>query len=180
MPEARPPDPPPGRSRGGSLSPPMPRQRNLLVNIERMRREMDELLGDSWAPVAPLSRPGLSGGGFSPRIDVYYCEGPIGGGDSVPKAVVTADLAGVAADAVTLEVSGRMLVVSGRRPVRRTEGRAYQQVEIPTGSFRRAIELGVDVDADSARATFADGLLKVELPVKLPESTARQVPIEPS
>ena len=41
-----------------------------------------------------------------------------------------------------------MLVVSGRRPVRETEGRAYQQVEIPTGGFRRAVELGVDVEAE--------------------------------
>lgn len=156
----------------------MARQRNLLVNIERMRREMDELLGDSFAPT-PLTRPGQAGGGFSPRVDVYYCEGPIGGeGEPIPKAVVTADLAGVAADAVNLEVSGRMLVVSGTRPVRRTEGRAYQQVEIPTGTFRRAIELGVEVDAERARATFEDGLLRVELPVRLPDRSARQVPIE--
>lgn len=161
----------------------MARQRNLLVNIERMRREMDELLGDTWAPARPLSRPGS---GFSPRVDVYYCEGPIGGageggeeGESMPKAVVTADLAGVAADAVSLEVSGRTLVISGRRPVRETEGRAYQQVEIPTGSFRRGIELGVDVEAGQARATFEHGLLRVELPIRIPDATAQRVPIEP-
>jgi HSP20 family protein len=154
----------------------MARQRNLLVNIERMRREMDELLGDSWAPARPLAR---QTSGFSPRVDVYYTEGPIGEGDPVPKAVVTADLAGVATDAVSLEVSGRTLLVSGSRPVRETEGRAYQQVEIPTGSFRRAIELGVDVEAESARATFEDGLLRVELPIRLPDATSKRVPIEP-
>lgn len=154
----------------------MARQRNLLINIERMRREMDEMLGDSWAPARPLTR---TGSGFSPRVDVYYTEGPIGDGESVTKAVVTADLAGVAPEAVSLEVSGRTLLVSGRRPVRETEGRAYQQVEIPTGSFRRVIELGVDVVAESARATFDEGLLRVELPVKLPETTTRSVPIEP-
>ena len=122
----------------------MARQRNLVVNIERMRRDMDELLGEGWAPVPPLTRGGSD---FHPRVDVYYSEGPIGGsGEAVPKAVVTADLAGVAADAVNIEISGRMLVVSGNRPVRQTEGRAYQQVEIPTGTFRRAVELGVDVD----------------------------------
>lgn len=158
----------------------MARQRNLLVNIERMRREMDELLGDSWAPSAPLAPRGQTSGGFSPRVDVYYCEGPIGEGEPVPKAVVTADLAGIAGDAINLEVSGRMLVISGSRPVRRTEGRAFQQVEIPTGPFRRAIELGVDVDPDQARATFEDGLLRVELPVRLPETTSRRVPIQRS
>ncbi|MBA2522082.1 MAG: Hsp20/alpha crystallin family protein [Solirubrobacterales bacterium] len=158
----------------------MARGRNLLVNIERMRREMDELLGEGWVEAGALGPRGTAGGGFSPRVDVYYCEGPIGDGEGehVPKAIVTADLAGVAADAVNLEISGRMLVVSGCRPVRRTEGRAYQQVEIPTGTFRRAVELGVDVDAERARATFEDGLLRVELPVRLVDVNPRRVPIE--
>ena len=156
----------------------MARQRNLLVNIERMRREMDELLGDSWVASRPLGQPG---GGFSPRVDVYYCEGPIDeGGEPEPKAIVTADLAGVATDAVGLEVSGRTLVITGRRPVRETEGRAYQQVEIPTGAFRRAIDLGVEVDAERARAVFADGLLRVELPIRIPDATSRRVRIEPA
>ena len=100
------------------------------------------------------AEPGRSD--FHPRVDVYYSEGPIGPGegDPIPKAVVTADLAGVGADAVNVEISGRMLVISGTRPVRRREGRAYQQVEIPTGTFRRAIELGVDIDSNRARASF--------------------------
>jgi HSP20 family protein len=155
----------------------MARQRNLVVNIERMRRDMDELLGEGWATVEPRSG-GRSD--FHPRVDVYYSEGPTGPGegDAIAKAVVTVDLAGVGADAVNVEISGRMLVISGTRPVRRTEGRAYQQVEIPTGTFRRAIELGVDVDSNRARAAFENGLLKVELPIELPEATARRVPID--
>jgi HSP20 family protein len=151
----------------------MARQRTMLVNIERMRRDIDELLGEVWAPSGSAAR----GSDFQPRADVYYCES---GETGRPTAVVVADLAGVADDAVNIEVSGRVLLISGRRPVRRTEGRAYQQVEIPTGSFRRAIELGVDIDAADARATFADGLLKVELPIRLPESGSRTVPIEPA
>lgn len=147
----------------------------MLVNIERMRRDMDELLGESWAP-ARAAR----GSDFRPRVDVYYCESGAAGERPRPLAIVVADIAGVAADAVNVELSGRMLVISGQRPVRRTEGRAYQQVEIPTGSFRRAVELGVDVDADAARATFEDGLLRIELPIQMPEPKARKVPIERS
>ena len=154
----------------------MARQRTMLVNIERMRRDMDELLGEGWAP----SRSAARGSDFHPRVDVYYCQAGGTDSESRPQAVVVADLAGVAADAVNIEISGRMLVISGTRPVRRTEGRAYQQVEIPTGSFRRAVELGVDIDTEAARATFEDGLLRVELPIRMPESTARKVPIERS
>ena len=152
-------------------------RRTLLVNIERMRREMDELLGDTWDAATSIGR---QGGGFSPRVDVYYSKEGGEDGEAAPMAVVTADLAGVGSGAVNLEVSGRTLVISGARPVRRTEGRAYQQVETPTGSYPRVIEVGVDVDAERARASFDEGLLRVELPVRLPDSTARRVPIERS
>jgi HSP20 family protein len=149
----------------------MVRQRTMLVNIERMRRDVDELLGAGWTPAR--------GGDFHPRVDVYYCDAGEGE-ERRPQAVVVADIAGVAADAVNVEVAGRMLVIAGKRPVRRTEGRAYQQVEIPTGGFRRAVELGVDVDAEAARATFEDGLLRIELPIRMPEASARKVPVERS
>lgn len=149
----------------------MARQRELLVNIERMRREMDEFFGDAWSRPAAGRRPS----GFTPRVDVYYCKRDEG---EPGLAVVKADLAGVDPDAVSLEISGRELVVSGSRPVRETEGRAYQQVEIPTGPFRRVIELGVEVVADRARATFEDGILRVELPVKVAERSPHKVPIE--
>jgi HSP20 family protein len=152
-------------------------RRTLLVNIERMRREMDELLGDTWDAATSIGRQG--GSGFSPRVDVFYSKEEDAEGKPAPMAVVTADLAGVTREAINLEVSGRTLVISGTRPVRRTEGRAYQQVEIPTGSFRRAIELGVDVDAERAKASFDKGLLRVELPVRLPDP-GRRVPIEPT
>jgi HSP20 family protein len=147
----------------------MARQRSLLVNIERMRREMDELLGESWAPsrVVPRRQPG-----FTPRVDVYICD------SDGPKAIVKADLAGIDPDAVSLEISGRELVISGERPVRELEGRVYQRVEIPTGGFRRTIELGVDVEAERARASFEDGMLRVELPLRVAESPAHRVPIE--
>jgi HSP20 family protein len=145
-------------------------RRTLVLNIERMRREMDELLGDDWHATT-MRRQGT---GFSPRVDVFYSKEE---GDEGPLAVVTADLAGVDPDGVSLEVSGRTLVISGSRAVRKTEGRAYQQVEIPTGPFKRAVELGVDVDAERARASYVDGLLRVELPVRIPDP-GRRVPID--
>ena len=82
--------------------------------------------------------------------------------------MVKVDLAGVDLDAVSLEVRGRALVITGERPVRETEGRVYQQVEIPSGPFRRVVELSVDVDAERAQATYEDGILRIELPSALP------------
>ena len=72
---------------------------------------------------------------------------------------------GFALDDVSLEIRGRVLVISGERKARDTEGRVYQQIEIEHGPFQREIQLGVDVVADQARATYEDGILRVELPV---------------
>jgi HSP20 family protein len=146
----------------------MARQRDPFANFERMRREMDELFGTVWQRPALATRRGR---GFSPRVDVYYCGEP-------PKAIVKADLAGIELSAVSLEVSGRELVISGERAIQETEGRVYQQVEIDTGPFRRVVELGADVEADSATATYRDGVLRVELPLAEPEDKTRRVPIE--
>jgi HSP20 family protein len=152
----------------------MSRQRDLFVNFDRVRREMDELFGDVW------ERTGLAprrASGFSPEVDVYYCnvaddaEGPA-------KAVIKVDVAGVDLAAVSLEVSGRRLVISGERPDQETEGRVYEQLEIASGPFRRIVELSADVEAESARATYEDGILRIELPLVTEVARSRTVPIE--
>jgi HSP20 family protein len=139
-----------------------------FADFARMRREMDQLLGDAWERAGYGQRRET---GFSPRVDVYYCGDP-------RRAVVKVDLAGIDLAAVSLEISGRELVISGERPLSETEGKAYQQMEIPTGSFRRRVELGVDVAAEQARATYEDGILTVELPLRETVTGSRRVPIE--
>jgi HSP20 family protein len=69
-------------------------------------------------------------------------------------------------------------VISGQRPVQETEGRVYQQLEIDSGPFRRIVELQVDVDAERAKATYEDGILRIELPLRDPAEISRRVPIE--
>ena len=147
----------------------MARDRDLLVNFERMRREMDELFGDVWGERGWWSSRQT---GFSPAVDVYYCAG------RPPKAVVKVELAGVNLDTVGLEIVGQELLITGERPVRETEGRVYQQVEIEAGPFRRVVELNADVVAEQARATYEDGILRVELPLRSGGSGARRVPID--
>ncbi len=144
----------------------MPRERDLFANFERMRREMDELFGDVFSRTGFAPRQG-----FSPRVDVYYAGDP-------PRAVVKADLAGVDPAEVGLEVKGRELTIVGERRPQRAEGRVFQQVEIPHGPFRRVVGLGADVVADEARATYEDGILRVEIPVSKATERGRPVPIE--
>jgi HSP20 family protein len=143
-------------------------ERDLFANFDRMRREMDELFGDV------LERSGLARatGAFSPAVDVYYCGDP-------PMAIVEAELAGIDTADLGLEIRGRELVLAGRRSMRDdSRRRAYQQLEVERGPFRRVIALGADVVADEARAVYQDGVLRVELPLARPERRTRTVPVE--
>ena len=154
----------------------MARQRNLLVNIERMRREMDEFLGDTWAAARPLAR---SGSGFSPRVDVYLREGPLGDEPSRsrrPSSPPTSP-ASPPTRSTSRSPAARWSSPASARSARRRAAPTSRSRSRPA-RFRRAIELGVDVEAERARATFEEGLLRVELPIRIPDRTARKVPIE--
>jgi HSP20 family protein len=143
----------------------VPTDRDLFANFERMRREMDELFGDVFGGGWSRGRTA-----FSPAVDVYYAGDP-------PRAVVRAELAGLRASEIELEIRGRELVLAGhRRPHDGEEERVYQQLEVQHGAFRRVVALGADVDADAARASYEDGILIVELPIVSPAGS-RSVPI---
>ena len=141
--------------------------RDLFANFERMRREMDELFGDVFGSVGLTSRRT----GFSPAVDVFYADEP-------PRAVVHAELAGIDAGDLGLEIQGRSLTLTGHRREADTEARVYQQLEIEHGPFRRIVALGADVDAGAASAAYEDGMLIVELPLA-PPSRPQTVRIEP-
>ncbi|MGH2996482.1 MAG: Hsp20/alpha crystallin family protein [Gaiellaceae bacterium] len=143
-------------------------ERDIFANFERMRREMDELFGDVFERRLTPRRHA----GFSPAVDVYYAGEP-------PRAVVRADLAGIDPGSIELEIRGRELVLAGhRRPADDHEERVYQQLEIEHGPFRRVVPLGAEVDPDAARAVYDDGMLVVELPLKV-RGGAHTVPVEP-
>jgi len=135
-------------------------QRDLLINFT-------QISGDSWSRSRYVAR---RSSGFSPNVDVYYCGEP-------QRAVVKVDLAGVSLAQVGIEVSGRHVAIAGERQLQETEGRVYQQVEIPSGPFRRIVELQVEVDAERASATYEDGVLRIELPLRDPGENSRRVPI---
>jgi HSP20 family protein len=137
-------------------------QRDLFAGFERMRREMDELFGDAFE--RRRSR------GFSPRVDVYYTDNP-------PRAVVKVDLAAVDPADIALEIRGRQLMIAGERRPTEAGGRLYQQIEIEHGPFRRVVELGADVVAGEASASYTDGVLQVEIPLAEPDQSVRRVPI---
>lgn len=138
----------------------MARQPDLFSGFERMWREMDELFDGA------LERGRMTGRGFVPRVDVYHC------GEETARVVVEVELPAVDPGAIGLEVRGRHLLVGGERRASDSQTRRYQQLEIAQGPFRRAIDLGADVVADEARATYEQGILRVEIPLARPAPLA--------
>ena len=141
-------------------------ERDLFANFERMRREMDQLFGDVFER-AGMTRRRV---GFLPAVDVAYALDP-------PRAIVTAELAGIDPSEIGLEIEGRKLILTGIRRPTGAQTDVYQQVEIERGQYQRVIELGADVRAQDARAVYEDGMLRVELPLARAEAGARAVPL---
>jgi HSP20 family protein len=77
---------------------------------------------------------------------------------------VTAELPGIAPDAVDLTVRENTLTLkSEREPPTEGEKFEWHRRERPYGSFSRTIQLPFRVDPEQVEARFADGLLEIEL-----------------
>lgn len=151
----------------GSLTHRAMSERDLFANFDRMRREMDELFGDVFER-SSLPRRRV---GHWPPVDVAYASDP-------PRAIVTAELGGVRASEIALQIEGRRLILAGRRGAPSPAGEVYQQVEIERGAFRRVIALRAEVDSERATARYEDGMLRIEVPLQTRAERSRAVPIE--
>jgi HSP20 family protein len=96
------------------------------------------------------------GQGLVPAIDVY---------DTKDAVVIETALPGVNAEDVKLDVENGILTISGSSE-RKTEvdEKDYYRKEIRAGSFMRQVALPSGVKEDQAKASFKDGILKIEMP----------------
>jgi HSP20 family protein len=108
---------------------------------------------------------------WSPKLDVFERDG---------KMVTRVDLPGVKKEDVTVEVGDGQLALSGeRRHDREEQHDNVYRTEREYGSFYRVIPLPDGVTTDDVKATFADGVLEVSMPMPAKtESTTRRIQIE--
>lgn len=109
--------------------------------------------------------------GRRPKVDVQDREGDIR---------VRAELPGVKKDDVDLSVAEDSVTIKASTRQESEEGEPggeFHRREIATGSFSRTVALPAAVDADSAKATFEDGVLELTLP-KREQAKRRQIPVE--
>jgi HSP20 family protein len=89
--------------------------------------------------------------------------------DRDKEVVIRAEMPGLEREDITVDVSDHMLTIRGERK-RQTEEREedYYRREIGTVAFARSLSLPEEVEADSAKAAYRDGVLEVTLPKKAP------------
>jgi len=81
---------------------------------------------------------------------------------------------------VTVEVTDGYLAISGERKTEAEEKKErFYRCEREYRSFYRAVPLPEGVKLEDVRATFADGVLEVSIPLPVrPETTVKKVDIE--
>lgn len=81
------------------------------------------------------------------------------------RVVVHIEVPGLDKENLDIEVHGTTLTVQGEKQFEResTQGR-YRVLQCAYGSFQRSIALPAEVIADQARATYKNGVLRIELP----------------
>jgi HSP20 family protein len=125
---------------------------------------IDRLFDDVWRSVA--SQPVAAA--FAPRLDVVERESEF---------LVNAELPGLEEKDFSIEVHGSVLALRGEKKAEHVERKgACHWSERSYGSFRRVVELPVDVQADRASASFKNGVLTITLP-KAESAKVRHIPV---
>ena len=78
--------------------------------------------------------------------------------------VIEFDLPGVSADSIDLDVERNVLTVRAERVARNGDWEALAS-ERPKGAFSRQLVLGDNLDLDRIEAAYADGVLRLVVPV---------------
>lgn len=118
------------------------------------------------APPEATAEPRLL---FNPPIDIY--ETPEG-------LVLYADLPGVTAEGLDLQVQDSRLTLFGRVQQRDPVARQILHQEYQVGDFLRSFILSDEVDHDRIQAKLTNGVLRVELP-RAPRAKPRRIEVSP-
>lgn len=79
--------------------------------------------------------------------------------------VVDAEIPGVNADEIEINVVGDELALSGKiNSTPKREGETLHRQERPSGKFSRTLQLPFRANTDGVRAAFKDGILRISIP----------------
>ena len=95
---------------------------------------------------------------FSPMVDIYETEEGL---------TVVADMPGVAADGLSVDLKDNILTISGKVTAEE-KGKKYLTQEYEMGDYYRKFSLSELIDQEKITASIKDGVLSVKLPKQAP------------
>jgi HSP20 family protein len=138
-------------------------------DVDQFRGEIDRMFDDFFTRI-PFSRS-YGREALMPAVDVS---------ETVKEIVVHAELPGMDTKDIDISINGRLLSIKGeRKQEQEDKGENYHRMERRYGSFSRSFELPADVDAGKVKATYKDGVLKLNLP-KTREQSVKKIEIKSS
>lgn len=145
---------------------------NERTNRERRVSRWDPFGDLDWPPLRDFFRSGAlepaRGGIAMPAVEVS---------EDDDRYVVTAELAGVKKDDVTVEVHEGVLTLRGEKKSEREEKKEHSRyTERVFGSFSRSFSLPSNADVDQIETAFKDGVLSITIP-KAEEAKPRVISI---
>lgn len=136
--------------------------RSAFDDLYRMRRDMDRLVGAlSSGPSARVSS------GVFPAINLT---------EDKENYYVRAELPGLSADELDIQVTGRNLSIAGERKIA-AEDAKYHRRERDAGKFSRIIGLPGEIDSGKVEAGLVNGVLKITIP-KAEAAKPKQITIK--
>ncbi len=93
--------------------------------------------------------------------------------------IVCAEVPGMKESDINVTLSGNNLILEGeRKSESKEEKEGYFSSEFSYGSFYRSIPLEEEVNADSVKATYKDGILTIEMDkVKPSNHKTKKIPV---
>jgi HSP20 family protein len=141
-------------------------------SVSEFKREIDTLFDNFFGAKWPLAFSAESKG-FVPAFDVRETEDDL---------LVSAELPGVEASDIEVNLVGSVLVIKGEKKEEKEEkGENRHTVERTYGSFTRSVTIPCDVIQDKIEANFRNGVLELKLPKAQHEKkTARKIEVKQS
>jgi HSP20 family protein len=120
---------------------------NSFGELERMRRQIDQMYGDAMTPYQRATA------GVFPMINLT---------EDKNSYYVRAELPGIKADELDIQVTANNISIAGERKIAaEAEGTKYHRREREAGQFSRLIGLPGDIDPNKVEANLEDGVLNI-------------------
>jgi len=127
-----------------------------LISFDEFDHFFDDFLSRRWPRLLDWNVPAGLEKGF-PKVDIL---------DHDKDIEVHAALPGVKKDDLDVTINNQTITIraSTKEEKKEEEKGKYFRREIARGEFQRVLSLPENVDGDNAKASFADGILKVIIP----------------